>query len=494
MVARFISGKSIEGALRYNEDKVRKGRADCIGVSGYPMDKEQLSFHGKLRRLNNLAALNERVKTNCVHISLNFDPSENLTDKLLCNIADTYMRETGFSGQPYVVYRHHDAAHPHIHLVSTNIQPDGKRISLHNIGRNQSEEARKKIEQMFGLVPAESHKKTNEIYLKPIAAEKAVYGKSETKAAISNVVREVIRSWKFTSLAEYNAILKRYNVAADGGQVGTKMQEKGGLVYSILDEDGNKTGVPIKASAIYMKPTLPNLEKHFENSKEARGPYRYRIKNCIDGALSSPSLNTREELAQILSENSIQVVFRENAEGRTYGVTFLDLQAKVVFNGSDLGKAYSASNILKRISPQAKAEQLSQLENEKWVAEVLRQANFKKGFASVIAQLYAKGLRIKVSADEEGNRIFLLGHYQSPAEQFVPANPKIAAYLQVNHYSETLASKLNNQMQSNPFISPATQIPFLEGLVKDMLLVEWGNENNYANQQKKKRKRHKTNW
>jgi len=41
-----------------------------------------------------------------------------------------------------------------MHIVSSNIQKDGSRISLHNLGRNQSEKARKEIEIEFGLVKA----------------------------------------------------------------------------------------------------------------------------------------------------------------------------------------------------------------------------------------------------------------------------------------------------------------------------------------------------
>lgn len=56
------------------------------------------------------------------------------------------MQKIGFGAQPYLVYEHHNAGHRHIHIVSTNIQRAGSRIKLHNVGRNQSEKARKEIE------------------------------------------------------------------------------------------------------------------------------------------------------------------------------------------------------------------------------------------------------------------------------------------------------------------------------------------------------------
>ena len=42
-------------------------------------------------------------------------------------------------------------------------------------------------------------------------------------------------------------------------------------------------------------------------------------------------------------------MLRQNAEGRLYGITFVDNQSKCVFNGSDLGKGYSAAALQNRI-------------------------------------------------------------------------------------------------------------------------------------------------
>jgi hypothetical protein len=109
-----------------------------------------------MERMQDLIARNERAKkSNTLHISLNFDPSEKLAEGKLTQIARAYMEKIGFGSQPYLVYQHHDAGHPHIHILTTSIQPDGKRIDTYNIGRNQSENARKELEKSFGLIPAQ---------------------------------------------------------------------------------------------------------------------------------------------------------------------------------------------------------------------------------------------------------------------------------------------------------------------------------------------------
>nr|WP_313237026.1 relaxase/mobilization nuclease domain-containing protein [Sphingobacterium multivorum] len=92
--------------------------------------------------------LNENVKRNSVHISLNFHSSEtDLGAEKLMEIASDYMGKIGFGEQPFLAYQHFDAGHPHIHIVSIKVRSDGSRIDMNNIGRNESEQARKSIEK-----------------------------------------------------------------------------------------------------------------------------------------------------------------------------------------------------------------------------------------------------------------------------------------------------------------------------------------------------------
>jgi len=339
MVAKIISGKSLIGALNYNENKVKVEKAELIYENGYAKNLYQLSFNDKLQRLTDLASKNERVKTNTVHISLNFAIGEEFIKEKLNEIASEYMDRIGFNDQPYLVYRHQDAGHPHVHIVSTNIKTSGERISLHNLGRTKSEEARKAIELKYRLIQAsqkEPIQKQEGQYL-----TKVEYGKTDTKRAITNIVSEVIRLYKFTSLPELNAVLNQYNVAADRGSKESRMFSKNGLVYWVLDNRGDKLGVPIKASSIYGKPTLKTLYERFPLNEMLRKPLKERIKQSIDSVLMTKA--SRAGFQKALQSKGIQVVFRQNEEGRLYGITFVDNHLKVVFNGSDLGKAYSAS-------------------------------------------------------------------------------------------------------------------------------------------------------
>ena len=310
MVARIRTGKSLKGAVNYNEHKVKEAKHGLLVAKGYAISIDQLKFADKISRLQKLADLNTRATTNCLHVSLNFDASENIPATKLEAIAESYMQQIGFGAQPYLVYEHEDAGHQHIHIVSTNIQKDGKRISMHNLGRVQSEKARQEIEVSFGVVKANDRPTTMKAPLTQAPLSKIQYGTTDTKRAISNIVTQVVEQYQFGSLAEFNAVLQSFNVMADRGAIGSRMYDKGGLLYHVIDDKGNAIGVPIKASSLPGKPTLKNLEKKFDLNHQRKLPLRPITKAAIDQAFSEAA--TWYQWREILQAKGIEVIQRRN--------------------------------------------------------------------------------------------------------------------------------------------------------------------------------------
>lgn len=345
MVAVIKTSSSIRGILNYNENKVEIGQAECISAVNYPLELEKLSFTSKLNRFLKLAELNTNTKRNSVHISLNFDPSENHSKEKLAEIADTYMEKLGFGRQPYLVYQHYDAGHPHCHIVTNNIQRDGKRIDLHLLGIRKSEPARKEIEEMFGLVKAEGRKQKEQFSLNPIDVGKIQYGKAESKKAINSVLNKVLFDYKYSSLPELNAVLNLYNVHADRGSEESRVFKNNGLLYKILDKDLKPVGVPIKASEFYSRPTLKFLEEKFRVNETKKQYGKSHVKNALRQALLDQRMTSVERLSERLKDGAIHTILRKSSEGKLYGITFIDFKTQSVVNGSSLGKEFSAKGI-----------------------------------------------------------------------------------------------------------------------------------------------------
>lgn len=350
---------SLPRALNYHEKKLQKGTAELLHAHNFYKLPEDLKFSDKKDRFQELMDLNERAKTRLIHISLNFHPSEKerLSKEFYIDVADKYMERIGFGDQPYLVYQHDDAGHPHIHVLAPLIREDGSRISTHNIAKNLSEPARKEIEKEFGLIPAD--KKNNEQErLKPelaISPQKVQAGKSEVQRSITNVLDHVINKYKYTSLNELNAVLKLYNVKADRGIEGGHIHNNKGLTYVVIDKDGKALTKPIKASAFYNRPTLAFIEKKCEQNKTLREPYKQKLKTAIEWSFRSKP-RTIQELAKGLKKEQVSLFIRRSEQGQMYGLTYIDHRYKTVFNGSDLGKEYAAKKILERLNLETRQE------------------------------------------------------------------------------------------------------------------------------------------
>ncbi|UUW08652.1 relaxase/mobilization nuclease domain-containing protein [Flavobacterium plurextorum] len=350
MVAVINTGHSIRGVFMYNENKVSLGKAMCIGEANYPADLEKMSESFKLGVFLKQLQLNENVKRNAVHISLNFDRSDtDLSKEKQMQIASAYMDKIGFGSQPYLVYQHFDAGHPHMHIASINIRADGSRIDMYNIGRNQSETARKELELSFNLVQADSRKKLQTSVINTVDIEKIKYGAIDSKRAVGSILNAVIPHYKYTTLGELNAVLNLYNVRAERGKENSKMFQNKGLVYQILDENKKPVGVPIKASSFYSKPTLSQLEINFSAAKMSRVINMKRTRNTVDLLLLKYPAITLSELETRLINQGINAVIRKNDKGFIYGITYVDHTVKCVFNGSSLGPSYAAQGLLMRL-------------------------------------------------------------------------------------------------------------------------------------------------
>ncbi|WP_240409117.1 relaxase/mobilization nuclease domain-containing protein [Flavobacterium psychrotrophum] len=308
-----------------------------------------------------MAALNSRVTRKSVHISLNFAQNEEkLSDIKLLEIAAEYMERIGFGNQPWLAYRHLDAGHPHLHLVSLKVRPDGSRIDMQNIGRNQSETARKAIENTYGLTPAENQGQLHSYRPDPVSAGRLHYGQRPTKQAIGNVLQFVLQKYRFTSLAELNAVLGLYNVKADRGKATSRTYVSGGLMYRALGPSGEPLGVPQKASTFHFAPTLGKLEQLFKNSEAHAMKGQMHTRAAVDAVYLRDRPKNLSALMELLRPAGIDLVLRVATTGQVYGVTFVDHTNYCIFNGSTLGRKYSAKSLSDRCNENLRDSALGQ--------------------------------------------------------------------------------------------------------------------------------------
>lgn len=355
MVAKITYGATIYGAVSYNQQKVDEGTAHIIHSHKMIMNldgKEPITFPQTLRSFEDYLTANKRTKTPVAHFSLNPAPGDKLTDDMYSRLADDYMKEMGYKDQPYIVYRHNDIDREHIHIVSVRIEETGKKIS-DKYDYKRSMAACRQLELNYGLQQIGDKKQEESVsYLNRID-----HRRGDIKRQLSNTVKTLIHDYAFQSFGEYNALLSCFNIhckQVKGEEDGNRYN---GIIYTPTDDKGMPVGTPIKSSRIGKAVGYNALNKLIVRNQE-------KIKR--EGLMVSNSKNIIKRLMQVspdkqsfirdLKRSNIDVLFRENEQGRIYGVTFIDYNYKAVYNGSRLGKEFSA-NVFQKLLNESDAIQ-----------------------------------------------------------------------------------------------------------------------------------------
>jgi hypothetical protein len=344
-----ILKKNAITALQYNEYKITEGKAEMITAANFLKDQHQLNRKDITERFRQRTSLDERYYENGFHISLNFGKRELLSNETMAKLADRYMAGMGFENEPYVAYRHYDAGHTHVHIVTVAVRADGSPIHIQRPQLYQSHRLCRTLEKEYSLERPLAARQEQKEEFSVDHAQRVIYGEPGLKRAISDVLNTVVVHYNYTSLDEFNAILKQYKVAANPGKEGSRLHEGGGLLYHALDENGKMIGKPLKASGFLLKPTLRNLEEKFEQNQALREARRERLSTVLEWTLAGQVPDWRG-LEKRLEREGISVVIDESkkGEGRIF---FVDHTGKSAFEGKNLGEAYQLEALRTRCRP-----------------------------------------------------------------------------------------------------------------------------------------------
>ena len=311
-----------------------------------------------MRSFESYLEANHRVEKPVVHISLNPSPDDILMDEQLSVIAREYLTKLGYGNQPFIIYKHSDTGRPHLHIVTTCITDRGTKINDYKIWR-RSQAICRNLEKKYGLHPAEKKDYAYRRIMTPVN-----YKEADLKNQIANVVKGVLKQYRFQSIKEFKAVLNLFNVTVEQvrGQAAGKPYQ--GLVYAATDEQGKRVGVGIKSSRIGRDVTLAALLKRigFNKGWMKKHPPLPELKGIISEAIRTAP--TKEEFCQALKSKNIDAVIWLNDTGHIYGVTYVDHNSKCVFKGSALGRECSAGVINGQYNPVGNDLHESVLEQE----------------------------------------------------------------------------------------------------------------------------------
>ena len=345
MVAKISIGSSLYGALSYNGMKMNRDEGRVLGANKIILPADgNIDIARMVENFNLFMPKMGRTKKPVLHISLNPHPDDKLTEQQYEILAREYLEKLGFGEQPYIIYKHMDIDSHHIHIVTVNVNEQGKRLNQDFLFR-RSKKITTELEEKYNLHKAQREK------ISPDTPIRKIDTSGDIKRQVANTVKMVGMRYKFQTFGEYNAILSLYNVKCEPADGRVNGREYHGLVYFATDDSGKTIATPFKASRLGKFASRTAIDGRFERAKENIdiAPTKRKVADVIANA------TYKSDFIAKLKERNIDVVLRYTDEGRIYGVTFIDHNTMTVLNGSQLGKEFSANAINERFNNPANA-------------------------------------------------------------------------------------------------------------------------------------------
>ena len=279
MIVRQIKGKSFRGVLNYLE----REQSLIIGGNMGGKTPRELSAEFAVSR-----QLNPRLSKAVYHSSLSLPKSDRLDQDGWNEIADDYMKGMGFEDSQYVVYRHSDTKHDHIHIVASRIRiTDGTTVS-DSWDYVKSKKLIKELEQKYELTPT--------ISLKQSLRREQTTGEQRL---IERTGEESVR------LKLQSAIDEQINLPITMPELVNRLKNQGIDAKISITRTGKIKGISYKLDGIAFSGTklgrgytFPGLQKHRQVSYD----HNLHYEQLIEASNTEPVVKTVEneeiELAQ----------------------------------------------------------------------------------------------------------------------------------------------------------------------------------------------------
>lgn len=352
MIAKIIYGETCTGTLNYVFGK------EGMQILGYGNTFSQSispKFFGSVLYFQ---GQRNATKNRYAHISLNLPHGEHVDDRTFYKISEEYMENMGFGNQPYVVVRHNDTKHEHVHIVTTTVKEDGKVLGIFN-SHKRSMAIRQHLEKKYRLSPAPTKKQNSQLQIYRLP-EKQFGMESEkgTKYYLQDVLNSINQKYKVRSFDELARLVKPYHI-----EIRTTKNKTGriGVAYGLNNQNEYKTRF-INGSEVHRGLSGPKLQKVFDiHSRSKLLPmYRKRLLKQIETTYDLFQAIRPYDLEAVLKEYQDIDIKLDIKEDVIEGYTILD-RSRYVFKVGELGKNIRMQN---RLEIFGKGDVFTQIETE----------------------------------------------------------------------------------------------------------------------------------
>lgn len=243
MICKAVKGRGFKGALAYDLNS-EKGRVIDSNMAASSINGLSSEF-GEIRKLK------PKLEKAVLHVSISAAPGERLSDEQWQTIGQKYLEGMGFTNNQYIMTRHEDTDHEHIHILANRISNDGQVVSDSQDYKRQTVIMRQ-LEKEFGLRQLDPSKESGRKSLRKSEIEKSLRtNEPNIRLLMQKVASEALK--KSSDLVQYakNLNSRGIELIASFQQDGKKLS---GLVYE-------KDGFRLKGSDLGKSFTPSGLSK-----------------------------------------------------------------------------------------------------------------------------------------------------------------------------------------------------------------------------------------
>ncbi|MBS1529744.1 MAG: relaxase/mobilization nuclease domain-containing protein [Bacteroidetes bacterium] len=130
MIVKILSSSAAFNGVRYNTNKIDTGKGELMLVRNFGALQGLSGLRPEDYRnyLKMISATNKAVKNPQFHAAISAE-GRSYDKQALTEIAEGWLNKMGYGDQPYLVVFHKDTANNHVHIVTTRINREGRKIS-----------------------------------------------------------------------------------------------------------------------------------------------------------------------------------------------------------------------------------------------------------------------------------------------------------------------------------------------------------------------------
>jgi len=346
MIGNITKGEGFKDLLKYGLQEKK----------GYPIDSNISTTDERdyKQYLNTINAHNSRrsdVNKPVFHLSISLDKNDKVDDELFVKIGQEYLSRLGFNIgdekegiNPYLMVRHTDTEHPHIHIIASRIKSDKTLVNDSNDFRKAQEISRDlELKYGFRVVPSESLKEEKQAEKNEKEKTKRLRSKdlkytSPRKYLVNNI------NTAMKPLGSKKTTFKSFVVALNNKGIeininaSNDLSKVNGVSYS-FNRDGKE--IIYKGSALGKKygwnSLIQNVEFDFKKDKEL---LKKIVQNSRFNKVSSLSEKDKERIvsnfnARLTEYSNLKNVNIFNKEYRFSKLSFNDKQLTYLSNLND---------------------------------------------------------------------------------------------------------------------------------------------------------------